>query len=131
VSDAPPDFFARNMRYAKEGPYHTFLMPSAESMFRMWLQANAVPFDPQAKTPDYDMRGFWSGLMSGSPIAKTAINPNDQQIHFPDYWKTPYHQTFSRESQWAMPWAPSWNNLDQLVMPGSGRVQYDERARFR
>lgn len=74
------------------------------------------------------MRGFWTALQQGKPIATTAIDPNDKRIHYPDYWKTPLHQTFSAESQWANPArAPAWNDRDQLVLP-NGQVIYDDRA---
>lgn len=76
---------------------------------------------------DYDMRGFWKALQAGDPLAQAAIDPNDQRMHYPDYWKTPYHETFSAESQWADPKkAPSWNDKDQLVMP-DGTVIFDDR----
>ena len=63
------------------------------------------------------MRGFYKALQNGDEMAKTAVDPHDKQIHFPDYWKTPYHETFSNESQWATKGAPSWNDQDQLVLP--------------
>jgi hypothetical protein len=75
---------------------------------------------------DYDMRGFWQGLQRGDPRAKTGIDPNDQRLHFTDTWKTPYHESFSGESKFAAPGAPSWNDQDQLVAPG-GRVMFDDR----
>jgi hypothetical protein len=49
-------------------------------------------------------------------------------MHYPDYWKTPLHETFSADSQWAGPVAPMWNELDQLISPG-GRILFDERNR--
>jgi len=59
------------------------------------------------------MRGFYGGLMSLDPNARSAINPNDQQMHFPDTWKLPNHPTFSTESKYynarTMPNKPSWN----------------------
>lgn len=128
MSDAPPDFYARNQAYAKPGPYQTMLMPTQELLFRLWLQQNAVPFDPRATTPDYDMRGFWKGLMTNDPTAATAVNPNDSMLHYPDYWKTPYHESFSADSQWATPDAPRWNEQSQLVGK-DGTVVFDEKAR--
>ena len=48
-------------------------------------------------------------------------------MHFPDFWKTPYHESFSAESQWADPAkAPKWNAQDQLVLP-DGTVVFDEK----
>ncbi len=108
--------------------FNTQLTPEQEIQFRQWLTANNVPFDPEAKVSDYDMRGFWQAMQSGDARAKNAIDPNDQKIHYPDYWKTPYHETFSAESQWADPTkAPKWNDKDQLVAP-DGKIIFDDRA---
>jgi hypothetical protein len=120
--------YKKNSAYAKKGDYQTQLNPASEAKFRSWLKANKVPFDPKSKVSDYDMRGFWLALQAKDPKAMTAINPNDKQLHYPDHWKTPYHQSFSNESQWATKGAPSWNKKDQLVLP-DGKVVFDERAR--
>ena len=107
--------------------YNTALAPLDEFAFRQWVSQNKVPFNPDAQSSDYDMRGFWRALQSKDPRAKAAVNPNDQQLHYPDVWKTPQHETFSSESQWAAPGAPEWNESDQLVSAG-GRILKDERA---
>lgn len=96
-------------------------------MFRNWVADNKVPFNPSAPASDYDMRGFYQALQQGNPIARSAVNPNDNRMHYPDYWKNPEHQTFSSESQFAGPDAPSWINDSQLAAP-SGRILYDEKA---
>lgn len=106
--------------------FNTQLDPLQEMAFRQWLQTNKVPFDPNAQQSDYDMRGFYQGMQQGHPLAQTAINPNDQQMHYPDYWKTPSHQSFSSESQWATPDTSSWINDSQLATPG-GRIVFDEK----
>ena len=99
-----------------------------EPAFRDWVGQNKVPFDVNAPVSDYDMRGFYRALQSGDERAVSATNQNDGAIHYPDYWKTPYHKTFSAESQWANPQtAPRWNDMDQLIAP-DGRIVYDERA---
>jgi hypothetical protein len=97
-------------------------------MFRQWLGANRVPFNPNAGATDYDMRGFWQAMQQERPMAKTAVDPHDGLPHFPDYWKTPMHQTFSNESQWAGPQAPQWINDAQLA-DSSGRIKFDARQR--
>jgi hypothetical protein len=97
-----------------------------EPGFQQWLAQNRVPFDP-GQSADYDMRGFYNALMRNDPRAATAVNTNDQQLHFPDYWKMPTHQSFSGESQWAGPMAPQWINDSQLASPG-GRILFDEKA---
>jgi hypothetical protein len=127
VFTSPNITYAGNRQWAQPAPsggYLTTLSPQAEGQFQQWVGANKVPFDPSANA-DYDMRGFWQGLMNKDPRAQSAINANDNQLHYPDYWKTPYHQSFSAESQWAKPNAPNWNDKDQLVTP-DGRVIFDE-----
>lgn len=119
---------AGNAMYARPGPYQTFLPPDQEAQFRQWVAANNVPFRPEIADQDYDMRGFWKALQAGDPRAASAINPNDQALHFPDVWKTPAHQSFSRESQYALPDAPMWIDEARLAAP-SGRIIFDERAR--
>ncbi len=110
------------------GPsFNTQLDPATELAFRQWLQQNNVPFNPNAVGPtDYDMRGFYQAMQQGNPMAQSAINPNDNLLHYPDYWKTPFHQSFSSESQWAGPAAPSWINGSQLAAP-NGRIVFDEK----
>jgi hypothetical protein len=127
--DAASAIFARNSAWVKPGQhtYNTPLAPKQERAFRDWLGANSVPFDPAAQVSDYDMRGFWKGLQAGDPRAASAVDPNDNRIHYPDYWKTPYHETFSNESQWATPDAPHWKD-DQLVTK-NGDVLFDDKAR--
>lgn len=122
--------YQRNQPYVAKGAagFNTQLGPLQELQFQKWVGENKVPFDTSAKVSDYDMRGFYGALMGGHPKAATAVNPNDNQMHYPDYWKTPYHETFSNESQWAGPVAPQWNEQDQLVAP-NGRILYDERAK--
>ncbi len=117
----------RNQPYVRPGQHsYDTNLGLAEPDFRYWLAQNKVPFDPKAPVTDYDMRGFYKGLAQGDPHALTAVNPNDKRLHFPDYWKTPYHETFSNESQWAGNTAPQWNQQDQLISPG-GRILKDER----
>jgi hypothetical protein len=108
--------------------YATQLDPMAEFQFRDWVQKNNVPFNPDAQGPtDYDMRGYYQGLMNGNPMAQpTEINPNDNRPHYTDYYKTPLHQTFSAGSQWAGEGAPQWANDSQLAAP-NGRVLFDEK----
>lgn len=107
--------------------YNTQLSPLDEMAFRQWVANNRVPFDPNAGVTDYDMRGYYQGLMNGNPMARpTEINPNDNRPHYTDYYKTPLHQTFSSGSQWAGPDAPEWVNNHLLAAP-NGRVVFDEQ----
>ena len=111
--------------------YHTQLSPQDEKAFQVWLQLNNLDKishtasgkpDPQYLAPDndYDMRGFWKAMRSGDPYAKRAVN-----LHFPDTYKTPYHHSFSRESEYALPDAPEWKG-DQLYDPHGNKV-WDEQ----
>ena len=121
----PQQNLARNKTWAKPGDYHTKLEPAAEKSFRDWLRKHKVPFDPEAAISDYDMRGYYKGMIAGDPRAKAIVDPNDQRMHFPDYWKTPYAATFSNESQWATEHAPRWQN-DNYMLP-NGHVIYNDR----
>jgi hypothetical protein len=122
------DIYKRNSAWAKPAQsYLTTLPPDQEGQFQDWVKQKNVPFDP-SPTADYDMRGFWRGVQAGDPRASSGVNPNDNAMHFSDWWKTPYHKSFSNESQWALPNAPRWNNRDQLVAP-DGSIVFDERAR--
>lgn len=106
--------------------YSTVLPQMDEFQFRQWLQQNGVPFDPDARTTDYDMRGFYQAARQGQPGVTTQINPNDSLMHYPDRFKTPLHRSFSNESQWASDRAPQWINDSQLALP-NGRIVFDER----
>jgi hypothetical protein len=128
MADKLPPIPEQNAPYvAAPGPYVTALPPEDETKFQDWVKANNIPFDPKDTAPDYDMRGFWKGVQAGDPRAMTGYNLNDNSIHFTDYWKTPYHKTFSAESQWATPDAPKWNRQDQLI-DRNGNIVYDEQA---
>lgn len=110
------------------GSYNTQLAPLDELAFRQWVSSNGIPFDVSATGPtDYDMRGYYRALMNGNPMARpTEINPNDNRPHFTDYFKTPLHQTFSSESEFAGSNAPQWINDSQLAAP-NGRIVFDEK----
>lgn len=109
--------------------YDTKLPQMDEFQFRNWAQQNNVPFDVNAQgATDYDMRGYYRGLVNGQPMAvPTEINQNDGRPHYTDYYKTPLHASFSDASQWAGPDAPQWANDHQLASQG-GRVLFDEKA---
>jgi hypothetical protein len=127
---SPEQVFARNAPYVRPGAtnFNTALPPISEQLFRNWTEKNKVPFNADAPVSDYDMRGFYKALMSGDPKAQSAVDPNDGRMHYPDFWKTPYHETFSNQSQWALPSAPSWTEDDKLIAP-NGRIVFDDRAK--
>lgn len=111
--------FARNRPFALPGPYETALPGGGmqEQQFRQWLTANRVPFDPNAATSDYDMRGFFASGQAG------RWRPGD---HFPDTFKTPYDTSFSAESKYAAPNNPLRWNGQQLVDSRTGRVVFGQ-----
>jgi hypothetical protein len=126
--------FARNAPWIAAGDhtYNTPLTAAEEKEFRSYIadrsdkQDLGREFDPKAKIVDYDMRGWWKAMKAGDKRAALAVNPADKLKHRSDYWKTPYHKTFSAQSQWANPaMAPHWNERDQLVTP-DGKVVFDE-----
>jgi hypothetical protein len=101
-----------------------------ELKFQKWVKDNRVPFE-DSPAADYDMRGFWKGLMTGDPQARTAINPYDNRMHFPDKWKTPYHESFSSDSQYAKPNAARWTGNDAIgfaLRDNLGNIISDERT---
>ncbi len=112
--------------FMEQQSLNTALQQPQEWQFRQWLQDNNVPFNPNAGVTDYDMRGFWQGMMQGHPMARSAIDPNDGLMHYNDYWKTPTHERFSDQSQWAKPGAPTWINDNQLAGQ-NGRILYDDQ----
>jgi len=109
--------------------YNTTLSPLDEFAYRQWVAQNNVPTDPNSIAPqDYDMRGFYRALQQGNPMAKSAIDPNDNRLHYPDFWKTPMHQTFSNQSQWASPNAPQWTPNEDQLAASNGRILFDDKA---
>jgi hypothetical protein len=118
---------ARNMAYAHPDwqQQMTQLSPEQEAAFLQWVQSNKVPFDPSDKYPDYDMRGYYQSLQSNPQATQAAINPATQSLHYPDTFKTPYHESFSSESQWAREGAPSWQD-NKLVSP-TGEVVFEDK----
>ncbi len=128
LSGQPQSPLQQNAPYVQPGQhnYNTPLAPLDEMAFRQWVGQNNVPFDPNAQASDYDMRGFYQGLQQQNPRATAAVNQNDNMMHYPDYWKTPMHQSFSNESQWATPQAPQWISDSQLAAP-NGRILFDEK----
>jgi hypothetical protein len=117
--------YQRNAEWAKPGDYTTKLAPAQELQFRQWLGQTKAPYDlswpPDQRMQDYDMRGFWQAQQQGDPQARQAAANG----HFPDTWKTPYHESFSNQSQYALPSAPAWKGK-QLVGQG-GKVLYEDK----
>jgi hypothetical protein len=153
VDDPAKAAFDRNQKWVKPGAdgFTTALAPDDEAAYQGWVKKNNVPWR-DSPTADYDMRGFWQtsqypaqwqALQKTGKIPPdmapfgTSVDPNDRLPHYPDYWKTPYHETFSNESQWATPDAPAWTNTtpnkpegtdaDRLV-DQDGNILFDDRV---
>ena len=114
--------YNRNKQYSKpDWNITTFKTDKEEEDFLKWVDKRKIPFDPNDPFPDYDLRGFYKAMLSGDEKATSGINPKDNKMHFSDYWKTPYHESFSNESQWATKDAPAWIN-NKLVDIKTGKI---------
>jgi hypothetical protein len=123
-TDEGPQFYdaayRHNAPFATGGSYQTRLIPAQERRFRSWITDNKVPFDPDAKIADYDMRGFWKdtgGDWSGG--------------HFPDTYKTPYDTSFSNESKYATKNNPFKWQGDSLIDTRDGSVVFGSKPKAR
>jgi len=128
---SPQQYLQRNVPWSQQNwqTQMAKLSPEKETQFLQWVKQNQVPVNLTSQTPDYDMRGFWLALQNKDPRAMTAVNPTDKKLHYPDYWKTPYHKSFSNESQWAKSNAPKWQQSGEtsyLATP-QGQVIFVER----
>lgn len=116
-----PDFYqqaySNNAPFAVGGSYTTTLSSEDEQKFRQWVRSNNVPFDPDAKLSDYDMRGFWQATQKGNTQPWAG-----GKTHFPDTYKTPYDTTFSAESKYATKDNPFMWVGDRLIDTRDGRV---------
>lgn len=122
---APTDpHLARNAPFAKPEPWQTQLEPKEEVQFRQWVAQNKIPHDPNDPKADYDMRGFWKAQQAGDPQAKRST----KNLHFPDTWKTPYHESFSNESKYAQPNTPFKWKGDMLIDERNGSPIYPAAA---
>ena len=113
-----------NMAYAQPNWQEqlTVLPSEQETAFQQWLKTNNVNYNPADKYPDYDMRGYYQSLQQGQ-AEQPGVNPVDLQLHYPDTYKTPYHESFSSESKWALPGAPSWQG-EKLISP-AGEIIFE------
>lgn len=105
-------------RVEQTNTYETHLSSQEEDDFRLWLVHEGIPFNPNDKFPDYDMRGYYiTSKKSGGSLEYKGG-------HFPDTWKTPYHRSFSNESIYAPQDAPHWEG--NKLVDRKGEVVYDE-----
>jgi hypothetical protein len=117
--------YERNKAWAKIGPYETALNSNQEKQFLQWVGQNKIPFDPNEEMQDYDMRGYYKALTDN----KVAPRDPAGNMHFPDTFKTPYHETFSNESRYANYDAPRWMGDDASgfrLIDKEGNILFDE-----
>lgn len=120
------DTFFRNRGFAVPPPhaggYTTPLNDLQLGMFLRWPQRERVPYDPWAYQPvqDYDMPGEYLRMLRG------GVQRNPFGGRFTDLGKTPYHESFSGESLYALPGpiTPRWQG-DALIGP-DGSVFFKE-----
>jgi hypothetical protein len=115
-------------------PFGTNLKPEAEKEF-----ASFAKNIQQLPTPDFDLRGLFKEakgkglvdkILGGQETELGGINPTTQTFHFTDKFKTPFHKSFSRESQFATKDAPRWvQNEDQSfrLVDANNKTLIDER----
>ena len=141
-ADMRKRLYDRNKEFSKKDwKPTTFKTDKEEEAFQIWVKSQA---DKEAQTgtegmftnyqhddpfPDYDMRGFYKDLKANKPRAVSSVNPQDGRVHGTDYYKTPYHESFSKQSQWATKAAPDWVGDDKQgwkLMDSKGKVYKDE-----
>lgn len=89
--------------------FKTKLTPQEEQQFLEWYKIVALKhhLDLNPDHPDhhYDYRGFWKN----SSFQEKLSMLGNQQMHFPDTYKTPMHPTFSNESIYSTPFMMGGN----------------------
>ena len=114
-------------------PFTTILSPEEEESygdFSAQLGEEHPLWDKDdfiSPASDYDYRG----LFRDSQAQKGSMDTNDGEIHFTDKYKTPYHESFSRESQYATPDAPFWLKNRYLIDQKTGETLFDDKTKKR
>ena len=141
-ADMRKRLYDRNKSFSKKDwSATTFKSEEEEAEFRKWVEEQAGKekssgtegmfsnYQHDDAFPDYDMRGFYRDLKAGKPEAESGVNPQDGKMHGSDYYKTPYHESFSAQSQWATEGAPDWVGDDEQgwkLVDSKGKVYKDE-----
>lgn len=111
--------YKQNAPFAVKGPYQTPLAPHEEQEFQQWVSTHNVPFDPNAKHTDYDMRGYWKA---------TGGKGWKEGEHFPDTFKTPLDTSFSAQSKYATPNNPLEWKGEKLVNTDTGQTVFGPKG---
>ena len=77
---------------------YTRLTPEELYAFRKWGKQNKLYEGFDSPDSDYDMPGYWKAGASGA-----GMDTGSAQLHFPDTFKRPTHETFSVESKYSTP----------------------------
>lgn len=125
------DAFARNDPYFKrQSTYTTPLGSWMLAQFLKWVKENKIPYKPFTSQPqDYDMPRYFE-----EQIYRTPNQGHTEGVHFTDEYKTPYHQTASGESRYALPGpvTPRWQEkgLTDVLRYPSGETVPDEAGPY-
>lgn len=86
--------------------YNTKLTPEEEAAYQEWARKVGRSRD----TYDYDLRGAWKELQSGTMT-------EDERGHLGDKYKKPNHPTFSDQSKYSTPETPggTWTEEGGVV----------------
>lgn len=86
--------------------YNTKLTAAEEAAFQAWAKAEGRERDVY----DYDLRGAWRELTSGTMS-------EDDRGHLGDKYKKPNHPTFSTQSKYSTPETPGgvWSTQNGVV----------------
>lgn len=87
--------------------YNTKLTPAEEKAYQAWAKAEGRERDVY----DYDLRGAWKELQSGSMS-------EDERGHLGDKYKKPNHPTFSTQSKYSTAETPGgvWSEKNGVTV---------------
>lgn len=115
-------------------PFATTLTPEEEQGF-----ANFAKQTRNLPDVGYDLKGLYkeandknliNDILQGKNTELAGMNPGTQSFHYTDKYKTPFHESFSRESQYATPEAPQWlenpNQQGFQLVDKQGNILIDE-----
>lgn len=115
-------------------PFATQLTPEEEQGF-----ANFAKQTQNLPSLGYDLKGLYkeasdknlvNDILQGKNTELAGMNPTTQSFHFTDKYKTPFYDSFSKESKYATQDAPQWlenpNNQGFQLVDKQGNILVDE-----